>query len=212
MKNKSLKWTAGGIAVLMSGVGSGVLTQALADDWPQLPARFAGLISDYSPAPAGSGPWELRGKWWLDLHQESSTADFSAAVTMETSDGGIPLGVVDPENQATRTPHTHHIHMTGVVTQGSAALSACPKFKVPTTTGFVVTGTADVSGNGGTTTLGGSKLTICVLGGNAVEFSNITLTFGTPASGHFGGLPINGVVVRCDGPWERESNDCTLAK
>jgi hypothetical protein len=212
MRNKSLKWTAGGIAVLVLGVGSGALTQALADDSPPLPARFTGLISDYSPAPAGSGPWELRGKWWLDLHRESSTADFSAAVTMETSDGGIPLGVVDPENQVTRTPHSHHIHMTGVVTQGPTGLSGCPRFKVPTTTGFVVTGTADVSGNGGTTTLGGSKLTICILGGNAVEFSNITLTFGAPASGHFGGLPISGVVIRCEESWERESSDCTLAK
>jgi len=213
MKNKSLKWTAVGIAALASGVGLGALNQALAEDSARLPAHFTGLISDYTPAPAGSGPWEVRGKWWLELHRESNTADFSAAVTMETSDGGIALGAVDPENQATRTPHTHHIHMTGKVMQDPATLSGCPKFKVPTTTGFVVTGTASVTGNGGSTTLDGSQLTVCILGGNSVEFSNITLTFGTPASGHFGGLPINGVVIRCEGPWERsESGDCTLAK
>jgi len=213
MKNRSLWWTAGAVAILMSGVGFGALNQALADEASRLPAHFTGLISDYSPAPAGSGPWEIRGKWWLDLSRDSSTADFSAAVTMETSDGGIPLGAVDPENQATRTPHTHHIRMTGATVKRDAqSLSSCPKFKTPTTTGFVVTGTANVTGNGGATTLDGSNLMICIQGGNAVEYSNISLTFGAPASGHFGAVAINGVVIRCEAPWERESSDCTLAK
>jgi hypothetical protein len=57
---------------------------------------------------------------------------------------------------------------------------------------------ASITGNGGYPPFAPegqlSSLTVCVTGGTQVEFSNITLVFGAPASGHFGSQPINGAV------------------
>ncbi|MGC1635238.1 MAG: hypothetical protein WA744_07280, partial [Candidatus Acidiferrales bacterium] len=39
-----------------------------------------------------------------------------------------------------------------------------------------------------------SMLQVCVNGGTDVPFSNVTLVFGAPASGHFGMQAIHGVV------------------
>jgi len=39
-----------------------------------------------------------------------------------------------------------------------------------------------------------SMLQVCVNGGSDVPFSNVTLVFGAPASGHFGAQAIHGVV------------------
>ena len=47
---------------------------------------FSGTINDYSPSTVSGGPWEIRGEWSLDV---SGTANFSADLTMETSDYGI---------------------------------------------------------------------------------------------------------------------------
>jgi hypothetical protein len=90
--------------------------------------------------------------------------------------------------------------------------------------GFVVTGTAYVTANGGNATFGNpSPVTICILGGAqsptvtgsqaVVEFSNFTLQFGigSPATSHFGMQAINGVVARCARLGTRESEDCALA-
>jgi hypothetical protein len=79
------------------------------------------------------------------------------------------------------------------------------------TEGFVVTGTATITGNGSPAPFANpSPLTICVPGGGDVKFSNVTLAFGLPASSHFGTQAIHGVVVRCTGPWGYESKDCAL--
>jgi hypothetical protein len=43
-----------------------------------------------------------------------------------------------------------------------------------------------------------SQLTVCITGGTQIEFSNITLVFGEPASGHFGSQPINGAVRKAE--------------
>ena len=53
------------------------------------PVHYVGLINDYSPSTVKGGPYEIRGEWSLDLQGDSGTADFSAAVKMETSDYGI---------------------------------------------------------------------------------------------------------------------------
>jgi len=55
-----------------------------------------------------------------------------------------------------------------------------------------------------------SPVTVCVLGGGDVKFSNITIAFGAPASDHFGTQAIHGVILRCSGVWGRDSKDCTL--
>jgi hypothetical protein len=169
--------------------------------------QFRGVINDFTPAHTvkPSGPWELHGVWRLDLKREFGTADFSAALTMENSDYWLLITSnppADPDSPATRTPHTHHIALKDaqVTWDPSAVSSGCPtaSYKPATTTGFMVTGMASITGNGGYPPFAPegqlSPLTVCVTGGTQVEYSNITLVFGAPASGHFGSQPINGAV------------------
>jgi hypothetical protein len=182
-------------------------------DRPSPPPRhFSGLINDYTPSAAvvGGGPYEMRGKWSLDVDERQGTARFSGVMNMETSDYGIAQGTVNKDDPNTRGAHTHHITMTdGIVTADWAA--SCPKFSPAVIDGFVVTGSAFVTGNGSGAPFGNpSPLTVCVLGGTAVTFSNITLTFGTPATKHFGTQAIHGVVTRCTGRSGNRSHDCTV--
>jgi hypothetical protein len=213
MKNNALRWFVRGSAVLVCAAMVGGLT--LAEDRPPsspFPVHFMGLINDYTPSAAVTkgGPYEMRGKWSLDV-DERRPARFSAALNMETSDYGITQGTVNKDEPATRGAHTHHISMT----DGALStdwMSKCPAFSPAVTEGFVITGTATVTGNGGPPPFGNpSPITICVLGGADVKFSNITFAFGTPASNHFGTQAIHGVVVRCGGPWGHESKDCSVS-
>jgi hypothetical protein len=83
-------------------------------------------------------------------------------------------------------------------------LSQCPADSPATTPRFVLTGEADITGNGtaapfqkpptGVITL--SPLQVCITGGTEVTYSNMTMTFqtGAPAIKHFGSFPIHGVV------------------
>lgn len=198
-------------------IGAGGQTSALAGGWPQTPTRFSGLLNDYTPTsdgttgkPISGSPYEMHGSWTLDLNEQRSKATFSAAVSMETSEVANASSVFDP---ALLGAHTHHISVTdGVIHDGPMDWQAmCPaKFKPPVARGLVVTGSAYVTGNGANAPFGNpSPVTICILGGvntlvpgtAYVEFSNLTLAFGTPASSHFGTLPIHGVVTRCGGRW-----------
>jgi hypothetical protein len=237
MKSKDLRWAARGRAVVtltalamlaMAVVG---LPRADAEVRPRLPATFSGLLNDYTPPaptmPGGpgvaGGPYEMHGKWSLQL-PERGAATFSAEMTMETAD----FANTDPNHDPTKLgPHTHHISVTdGVIhdnpTDPITWQTNCPTFKPPVAGGFVVTGTAYITGNGGNPPFGNpSSVTICILGGMQspsvtgtqafVEFSNFTLTFamGSRASTHFGTQAINGVVARCD--WGYESRDCKVA-
>ncbi len=124
---------------------------------------------------------------------------------METSDYGIVQNTVNKDEPATRGAHTHHISVTDG-TLSTDWTSKCPAFSPAVTEGFVITGTATITGNGGPAPFGNpSPITICVLGGADVKFSNVTFAFGLPASNHFGTQAIHGVVVRCSGPWGHES-------
>lgn len=197
-------------------------------DRPRLPASFSGLLNDYtSPPPAvAGGPYEMHGKWSLQLSEERGTATFSAQLTMETAD----FANMDPTHDPTKLgPHTHHISVkNGMIhddpTDPIYWKTQCPTFKPAVSDGFVVTGTAYVTGNGGNPPFGNpSPVTICILGGTPnpsvngtqafVEFSNFTLAFakGSLASTHFGTQAINGVVAQCERPWTHESSDCKLA-
>ncbi len=226
MNNKAFRWIAPGVASLATVVGLGGLTMAEEADRepssPQPAVHFRGLINDYTPSAAvtAGGPYEMRGKWSLDVDLRHSTAKFSAEMNMETSDYGITQtivvnGVTQPsvnkDDPTTRGAHTHHISMTdGVV---SSDWSSCPTFKPPVTGGFVVTGTAFITGNGGPAPFGNpSPLTLCVLGGTTVKYSNMTVTLGLPATKHFGVQPIHGVVVWCAAKREQKSEDCTVAE
>jgi hypothetical protein len=206
MNSKSSWWMVSVVAVAVLAVGISGLAQA-----PR-PMHFSGLINDYSPETISGkvvGPWEMHGKWSLDLKGRSGLADFSAAMTMELSDhamevaiangvvtGGVLTTFDDPE---TRIPHTHHITMKDA--KVSYDTGTCPPYAPPVTTnpGFMVTGPAHITGNGGPAPFSKndtvlSMLQVCVNGGSDVPFSNVTLVFGSPASGHFGSQAIHGVV------------------
>ncbi len=238
MKSKDLRSKVRGralgalMALATLAVGVTGLPRAHAADQSRLPASFSGLLNDYTaptPAVAGGvavGPYEMHGKWSLHLSEERASATFSAEMTMETADFANPDSKGDPTKLG---PHTHHISVTDGVIHNDPTdpinwTTQCPTFKPPVSHGFVVTGTAYVTGNGGNPPFGNpSAVTICILGGMQnpsvtgaqafVEFSNFTLAFatGSLASTHFGTQAINGVVARCDRPWSHESSDCRVA-
>ena len=205
-----------GIVLLTAAVAIGSLTRALAGGTaPPLPApvHYSGLLNDYTPSAAvvKGGPYEVRGKWTLDVDLRHGTARFAAALNMETSDYGIDQGTVNKDDPTTRGAHTHHISVTdGVI--GDTWQTSCPTFSPAVSRGFVVTGTAFVTGNGTSAPFGNpSPLTICVLGADKVGYSNITITFGAPANTHFGKQAIHGVVASCNGPFGPfPSLECTV--
>jgi hypothetical protein len=207
MNSKALRSMVSAVAVVILAVGICVQAQA------PTPTHFRGLINDYSPETISGkvvGPWEMHGKWSLDLKGRSGLADFSAEMTMELSDhamevaianaiaaGTTPPSFDDPE---TRTPHTHHITMKDAKVSYPAP-GVCPAYATPNTTtqGIMVTGQAYITGNGGPAPFSKndtvlSTLQVCVNGGTDVPFSNVTLVFGSPATGHFGAQAIHGVV------------------
>src|SRR5271154_4385004 len=206
MNSKALRWMVSVVAVVLLAVAICARAQG------PTPAHFSGLIYDYSPETIYKktvGPWEMHGKWSLELKGRSGLADFSAEMTMELSDhamdvaiangvitNGEPTTFDDPE---TRIPHTHHISMKDVMV--SSDTSTCPPYAPPVTTnpGFMVMGPARITGNGSPAPFSKndtvlSTLQVCVNGGSDVPFSNVTLVFGSPASGHFGMQAIHGVV------------------
>lgn len=144
-------------------------------------ARFSGVMNAYSPQTA-TGPYEIRGPWSLKL-KGNTKADFSAALNMELSDGWVLTlngGNFDPN---ARGAHTHHITLIDADV-------------TPLANGFQVSGTATIIVNGNPAPVSPTPLVIAITGGSTVKFSNITLTFGPPASGHFGTEPLSGVVQR----------------
>jgi hypothetical protein len=199
--HKTFFWSVGA-CVLVLALGTGVVAQ------DRSPEHFRGIINDFTAAHAKgkpSGPWELHGVWRLDSSWDRNMADFSAALTMENSDYWLLINSnppADPDSPVTRTPHTHHITMKDaqVTWDPSLVSTGCPSasYNPPTTTGFMVTGSASITGNGGYPPFAPqgqlSPLTVCITGGTQARFSNITLVFGTPASGHFGSQAINGAV------------------
>jgi hypothetical protein len=187
MKSKVFDRTVRFIAAMVL-VGAGALAQA-----PKH-MTLRGTINDFTPQTPVGGPWEVRGPWSLMVEGRSGKADFSAAVTMERSDLGVTLSGSsvpntpgDLNSPMDRMAHTHHITLVdGEVT--------------PTANGFQVTGNATITKDGSFPPPFGSELpmlTIQVTGGtgeDSVRFSNITVSFGTPAAGHFGSAPLHGVV------------------
>jgi hypothetical protein len=159
---------------------------------------FSGVLHDYSPSTVSGGPYEIRGEWSVSI-ERSGTATFSADIAMETSDYGISDSTkVDPANPMTRGPHTHHILVTNATV--SYDMTVCPANSPATTAaGVVVTGTATTTGNGSPAPFessGASKVQVCITGGSEVQFSNISVVYTGPATGHFGAQPIHGVVTR----------------
>jgi hypothetical protein len=165
-------------AAVLLALATGVLAQA------PTPMQFSGVINDYTPSTSSPmGPWEMRGPWTLTLNTGSSTADFTATLTMELSDYTRNASNIDSTSGSTsRMQHTHHITMQdAVVTQ------------IPTG-GFELNGPASVTKDGSPAPFAASTLTIAITGGTAIGFSNITLQFAGGAPVHFGSQLIHGVV------------------
>ena len=91
-----------------------------------------------------------------------------------------------------------HISVTNAAV--SYDLSICPANSPATTgPGIVATATVTTTGNGRPAPFesqGASTMQVCITGGSTVSFSNITLVYKGPATGHFGPQAIHGVVSR----------------
>lgn len=170
--------------------------------FPRPDRHFTGLINDFTPSNVTGGPYMMNGEWTMDIRHTlggGEVADFTIFMNMETSDQGINEGIVDPTNTTTRNAHTHNITMRGVsVTYGSPLCPANPP-GVPAASGgnILITGNVDVTANGTAASFeskGTSTLTVCLTGGSQVPLTNLTMTFVGPATGHFGGQQIRGVV------------------
>jgi hypothetical protein len=177
------------------------------------PRHLSGLINDFTPSAAGGiggGPYEMRGKWTLDLDGDRDTARFSAVLDMETSDYGMTAGNVDIPMG--RGAHVHHIILDRATRLPDTSMCPLQKPAVTSTAGFAFMGDATVTVNGGPPppTAGftnPSSILICVQGNSNVALSNFTLQFLGTATVHFGKNGIHGVVVRCSAPHE---SDCTV--
>lgn len=152
--------------------------------------QFSGQINDYTAATVSpAGPWEIRGTWSLLLDADSGRASFTADLNMIRSDYWVVLNPssVNDDTSAGRNPHTHHIFMTHPTV--ALATSTC--------SGVQVSGPATIRANGAAAPFdakGPSSLTVCITGGPWVPFSNVALTFGGSAMGHFGSAPVHGIV------------------
>ena len=151
---------------LMVVLAIALSTQGTAQGSAQV--KLAGLVNHYTASLDAQGPWYISGHWTLWVKGNSGKADFSAVLSMVRSDN------------VARQAHTHHVTLNdGAVTQ--------------TATGFEITGTPILTSNGNAA-FGGSTIRVQVSGGDAVEHSNILVSFTGPAVGHFGADAIGGVV------------------
>jgi hypothetical protein len=183
-------------AVLALATGPAALAQPHGQDEFNGLYEFSGLINDYSPATVSpAGPWELRGDWSLQLKGQSGKADFTADLNMVRSDYWVvlnPSRVNDDSAPNGRYPHTHHVFMTNATV--ALATSTC--------SGVQVSGPVTIRVNGGVAPFdanGPSSLTVCVTGGTYIPFSNVALTFGGSAAGHFGTQPVHGIIREVSG-------------
>ena len=137
-----------------------------------MPMRLGGIIDDFTPVVDANGPWQVSGQWSLTLTGYSGRGNFS-----------VSLNMLRPENPDNRSPHTHQVTINdGQVT--------------PLANGFQISGNAIITSNGTVAGISGSPLVVQVTGGSAISFSNITLTFGGAAVGHFSDQPLHGVVTQ----------------
>lgn len=181
MKSKALRWMAGAVVVVA------VSLAAMAQDSDEV-VRFSGTIGDYTLANTPStvgGPWDVHGQWQLRVNWITLKAAFTAELTMVRSDeGALAHGGLD--SAMARNAHTHHIKLVN----GNV---------IGINHGFEVTGTATLTANGKTPpnppfSSASVPITISITGGDLVPFSNMQLSLGGDAVGHFGSKPLLGVV------------------
>jgi hypothetical protein len=137
--------------------------------WAQssAPTKLEGVINDYTDVANAAGPWHITGDWSAHRQGNSGKVNFVASLTMIRVSGG--------------SPHTHHLGLFG------ADVAVTP-------TGYLITGQPALTTNGNAA-FAGSQVAIEISGGNAVPSSNVRISFSGPAAGHFGELPLDGVVT-----------------
>jgi hypothetical protein len=133
------------------------------------PFKIVGTVSDYTDAANAAGPWNITGDWSAELRGRSGRVDFIVSLAMVRSTTGA-------------ASHTHHVALLDATVTRVA-------------NGYRISGDAVITTSGGLAAFSGSPLTVDITGGGAVEFSNVRLTFGGAAIGHFGDQPIEGVVT-----------------
>lgn len=147
----------------------------------QTSRKLEGVINDFSPRSTNpTGPYLVSGPWSLQL-LPNGKSNFTASLTMVRSDLWFINPGGDPESQAARNFHTHHV----LVTDGEVSVVG---------SSIVVNGAAVITSNGNEV-FAGSTVQIEISGGTAVTPSNIKLTFSAPASSHFTNQPYKGVIV-----------------
>jgi hypothetical protein len=191
MNRKIISWAIPALCILVLA-SVGAVAQTAPFHFERF-VHFTGIINDYSPSTVAGGPYEIRGNWTLDWR--GTSANFSAAVTMETSDSGVTVDLTDPDS---RGAHTHHITMKNATVTTSSDPTVCPVYNpVTTSANLVITGSVSITGNGSSAPFekkGPSTMQVCINGGEKVPFSNISLVLTGPATGHFGTKAIHGVV------------------
>jgi hypothetical protein len=193
MRIKGLWWALG----ITVGLALALATNIRAWDEDAAPSHLNGVINDYTPIVGNTTTvWEVRGPWQMTLDKDDGTANFIASVTMELS----PVGQ-KPTNVGTvaLSQHTHDIKMRGTLTFNPSDCPPNAGETPPYTARFEIKGMATVSANGGgfpppPASPETSQLQVCIEGGSVTAYSNVTLMFGAPASGHFGSQAIHGVV------------------
>ena len=133
--------------------------------------RYGGIINDYTANFDGGGAWHIMGEWSMSVNGDSGKGTFSVGFTMARA------------NTEPRSFHTHHVTLDdGEVT----ALA----------NGYRISGAAVMTGNGSLAGFNGSPVAVELTGGNALPFSNLSITFAGGAVSHFGSGSIKGVVTQ----------------
>ena len=105
MRHQDLKWAGSGMALLAAfGLAEAVAGDSAHARRDTLPVHYSGLLNDHTPSAAivRGGPYEMRGKWSLEVDERRGTGKFSAAMDMQTSDYGIVQGTVNKDDPTTR--------------------------------------------------------------------------------------------------------------
>ena len=159
--------------------------------------HFNGVINDYSPSTVSGGPWEIRGDWSLDVAR-SGTANFSADLTMETSDYGItdPTQVDPTQPLDSDPPHSPHHHDERHRQLRHERLPRQqPRHHRRRRCGHRHGHDyRRMEARRHLSPRAHPRSQVCIIGGSEVEFSNVTLVFTGPATTHFGPQAIHGVV------------------
>ena len=137
-----------------------------------LRTQYEGVINDYVQALGTT--WLVSGEWSIKLTGSSGTGDFTASLSM--FDTASPAAVA----------HTHHVVLSG------ADLVVADDWST-TSARFTLSGDGDVTGSGNLS-WADVPIEVAISGGNAVTYSNIRLRLGGGAEGHFGTVPLGGVV------------------